>query len=143
MICLANKKDYTLLVNIWESAIKNTHDFVKAEDFEFYKSCLTTYFEHMDLYTYKNEQEQIIGFLGVSGLKIEMLFIDNLYRGKGIGKKLLEFALNELKADSLDVNEQNKQAVGFYIHLGFKIVGRSELDGEGKDYPLLHMQIQR
>lgn len=143
MIDLAEEKDYTTLENVWESAVKNTHYFLETKDFEYYKSRLTTYFQHVDLYTYKNEQEQIIGFLGVSGLKIEMLFIDNLYRGKGIGKKLLEFALNELKADSLDVNEQNKQAVGFYIHLGFKIVGRSELDGEGKDYPLLHMQIQR
>jgi hypothetical protein len=33
------------------------------------------------------------------------------------------------------VNEQNVQAVGFYLHMGFEIVARSELDGTGKPYP--------
>lgn len=40
----------------------------------------------------------------------------------------------------LDVNEQNEQAVGFYLHMGFEVAGRSELDGTGKPYPLLHLR---
>jgi putative acetyltransferase len=41
----------------------------------------------------------------------------------------------------VDVNEQNEQALGFYRHLGFEVVGRSPLDGQGKPYPLLHMTL--
>ncbi len=41
----------------------------------------------------------------------------------------------------VDVNEQNPQAVGFYEHMGFRLVSKSELDGEGKPYPILHMQL--
>lgn len=37
--------------------------------------------------------------------------------------------------------EQNSQALGFYQHIGFSIIGRSELDGQGKPYPLLHMEL--
>ena len=70
-----------------------------------------------------------------------MLFIDNDSRGKGIGKQLILYAINEQHATKVDVNEQNAQAVGFYEHMGFRTVTRSELDSEGKPYPILHMQL--
>jgi hypothetical protein len=44
-------------------------------------------------------------------------------------------------ATTVDVNEQNPQAVGFYLHIGCEVVGRSELDGMGKPYPLLHLRL--
>lgn len=39
------------------------------------------------------------------------------------------------------MNEQNPQAVGFYLHYGFVQTGRSPLDGEGRPFPLLHMAL--
>lgn len=47
------------------------------------------------------------------------------------------------QALSVDVNEQNPQAVGFYLHYGFVQTGRSPLDGEGRPFPLLHMSLLR
>jgi len=41
---------------------------------------------------------------------------------------------------SVDVNEQNQQAVGFYRRLGFEVEGRSEVDSMGKPFPLLHLR---
>lgn len=41
-----------------------------------------------------------------------------------------------------DVNEQNSQAVGFYERMGFRRAGRSEVDGEGRPYPLIHLEYQ-
>lgn len=41
-----------------------------------------------------------------------------------------------------DVNEQNEQAIGFYIYKGFSVAGRSELDGTGKPYPILHLKFE-
>ncbi|MDA4833452.1 GNAT family N-acetyltransferase, partial [Enterobacter hormaechei] len=38
------------------------------------------------------------------------------------------------------VNEQNPDAHGFYRHCGFVAVGRSERDGSGRPFPLIHMQ---
>jgi len=140
MINTAVKKDYARLRDIWESAVKETHHFLKEEDFEFYKSQLFSYFDYVDLYVYKDNKEQILGFLGVADSKIEMLFIDSESRGTGIGKRLLTYAMEELKAYKLDVNEQNEQAIGFYLHQGFKVIRRSEYDSEGKDYPLLHLE---
>lgn len=70
-----------------------------------------------------------------------MLFIDPYLRGQGIAKMLLQFAIDHLNVTNVDVNEQNIQAVGFYKHFGFKVISRSELDGTGKPYPILHMQL--
>jgi putative acetyltransferase len=55
----------------------------------------------------------------------------------------MEYAMRELRADEVDVNEQNPAAVGFYQHFGFKVVGRSPLDGTGKPFPILHMALER
>jgi putative acetyltransferase len=40
----------------------------------------------------------------------------------------------------VDVNEQNPAAVGFYEALGFVVVSRSPVDGDGRPFPLLHMR---
>ena len=132
--------DYPRLIEIWESAVVNTHDFLKEEDFAYYKKQLPVYFPHVTLSGI--EQEGIlVGFAGVAEGNLEMLFVDNNYRGTGIGKKLIEYAISHLQVTKVDVNEQNTQAVGFYKHMGFNILKRSEVDGEGKEYPVLHMQL--
>ena len=79
--------------------------------------------------------------MGIAEGNLEMLFIDNKYRGAGIGKKLITYAIDNLQVTKVDVNEQNVQAVDFYEYMGFNIYKRSNLDGEGKEYPILHMQL--
>ena len=71
-----------------------------------------------------------------------MLFIDPSHIGKGVGKVLLQNAINELNVNKVDVNEQNQKAQDFYLHQGFEIIGRSELDASGKPYPILHMKLK-
>jgi len=84
----------------------------------------------------------IHGFLGVDENCIELLFVDNASRGKGVGKYLLTYAIEHLGANEVDVNEQKPQGVGFYRHTGFEQTGRSELDGQGNPFPLLHMRYE-
>lgn len=54
---------------------------------------------------------------------------------------LLQYAIAEFGVNEVDVNEQNPQGVAFYRHMGFEQVGRSELDGQGNPFPLLHMRL--
>ena len=113
---------------------------LKEEDFLYYKEQLPVYFQHVTLFGF--EQEGIlVGFMGIAKGNLEMLFIDNNYRGIGIGKKLITYAIDNLHVTKVDVNEQNNQAVGFYKHIGFNTYKRSDLDGEGKEYPILHMRL--
>lgn len=140
MIRKIKETDYPRLIEIWESVVLNTHDFLKEEDFLYYKKQLPVYFQYVTLVGF--EQEGILaGFMGIAEENLEMLFVDNEYRGTGIGKKLIAYATANLHVTKVDVNEQNTQAVGFYKYMGFNIVRRSELDGEGKEYPILHMQL--
>ncbi len=139
-IIKGKKNDFAKLLAIWESAVRTTHDFLDNKDFIYYQSRMTVYFEKVDLYVYKNENGKIVGFMGVSGSMLEMLFVDAAFRGCGVGRKLLHYAVDKLNVCKLDINEQNNQAIDFYTHMGFKIIGRSPLDNEGKPYPLLHLQ---
>lgn len=132
--------DYPRLMEIWESAVLSTHDFLKEEDFLYYKEHLPVYFQHVTLFGFE-QGGILIGFMGIAERNLEMLFIDNNYRGTGIGKKLITYAIDNLQVTKVDVNEQNTQAVGFYKHIGFSVYKRSSLDGEGKKYPILHMQL--
>ncbi len=133
-------RDYPRLIEIWESAVLNTHDFLKDEDFTYYKEQLPVYFEHVKLLGFE-EGGILAGFMGTLEENLEMLFVHNDSRGKGVGKKLIKYAIENLKVTKVDVNEQNTEAVGFYKHIGFYILNRSELDGMGKEYPILHMRL--
>ena len=124
MIKKIKETDYPRLIEIWESAVLNTHDFLKEEDFLYYKKQLPVYFQYVTLVGF--EQEGILaGFMGIAEENLEMLFVDNEYRGTGIGKKLIAYATANLHVTKVDVNEQNTQAVGFYKYMGFNIVRRS------------------
>ncbi|MDE1461666.1 GNAT family N-acetyltransferase [Spartinivicinus poritis] len=142
-IVAVDKTEYIEIVNVWEASVRATHEFLTEADIKFFKpKILNEYLQAVEnLWCVKNRQEHIIGFVGVADDNIEMLFISPGNRGKGIGKLLTSYAVEQLGANKVDVNEQNTQAVGFYERLGFKVVSRSEVDGLGKPYPLLHMQL--
>lgn len=140
MIREIKETDYPRLIEIWESAVIHTHDFLKKEDFLYYKEQLPTYFQYVTLFGFEKEG-CLVGFIGISEGNVEMLFVDNSHRGTGIGKNLILHAINNLQVTKVDANEQNIQAVCFYKHIGFNVVSRSELDGEGKEYPILHMEL--
>lgn len=139
MIREVKKTDYPILVDIWESAVLSTHDFLKKEDFLYYREHLPTYFQYVTLYGYEQDG-RLVGFIGVAENNIEMLFVHNDYRYKGVGKRLVMYAIEKLQVCKVDVNEQNIQAVGFYQHREFSVITRSDLDAEGKAYPILHMR---
>lgn len=70
---------------------------------------------------------------------VEALFIDPAHHGKGIGKALIQHALTDCPDLTVDVYEQNTEALAFYQHVGFEPIGRSEVDSQGRPYPILHL----
>lgn len=141
MIEKGHTDNYCELINIWESAVSATHGFLSESDYKSILSQLTSYFDNVDLFIYKMDNSAV-GFIGIAGDKVEMLFVHNQYRGKGIGGKLLRFAIDELHIRYVDVNEQNKPAILFYEKSGFYGFDRSESDGEGRRYPIIKMKLK-
>ncbi|MEO0339351.1 MAG: GNAT family N-acetyltransferase [Bacteroidota bacterium] len=140
---VVNKTDYPEIVDVWEASVRATHHFLKEEDILYFKPLiLNTYLDAVELRCIKDEREAIIGFMGVAEYSLEMLFIHPQFRGKGIGKVLLGYAIRNFEVYKVDVNEQNPQAIGFYQHYGFEVIDRSPLDGSGKPYPILHMALK-
>lgn len=135
-----NEKDYQTLVEIWERSVRATHEFLTEKDItDIRKSLIPIYFKAVNIYVIFDE-DIITGFIGLSGHNIEMLFIDPGHMGKGLGTQLIEFA-KSLGVDSVDVNEQNPKALGFYQSKGFHVVSRDEFDGDGKHFPILHLSL--
>lgn len=141
-IYTVEKSDYLGLIEVWELSVRATHDFLSEESILTLKPLiLEHYFDAVELRCIKNKLNEILGFIGVAEQNIEMLFILPTEIGKGWGKMLTHYAIKNLDACKVDVNEQNPNALHFYKKLGFEIVGRSELDGQGNPFPLLHMTL--
>ncbi len=75
-----------------------------------------------------------MGFFGVADEKTEALFVHPAWHRAGIGRRLTRYAVLDLGATVVDVNEQNEQALAFYQRLGFEVHGRSELDSTGSRF---------
>lgn len=131
------------LTSVWRASVEATHDFLSEQDVERIAQYVPEAIRAVRiLVTACDDDECTLGFAGVNDDKLEMLFIDPAYRGIGVGATLLDFAVHELGVTTVDVNEQNAQARGFYEHEGFEIIGRSENDEQGEPFPILHMRLR-
>ncbi|HIC8899932.1 TPA: GNAT family N-acetyltransferase [Enterobacter hormaechei subsp. xiangfangensis] len=140
----AHPSQFERLVAVWESSVRATHRFLQESDIAALRPLLlNAYLPNLRVVIARDDVGIIHGFLGVDKNRIEMLFVDDASRGRGIGKMLLQYAIAEFGVNEVDVNEQNSQGVAFYRHMGFEQVGRSALDGQGNPFPLLHMKLSR
>ena len=132
---------YSLLVGIWERAVRATHDFLSEKDIQEIKAELIPgYFPQVEVFVLEDDRYGNVGFIGILGSKIEMLFVDTPYHGHGYGTKLIEFAISN-GTTAVDVNEQNPLAADFYMKRGFRIMSRDETDDAGRPFPILHMAL--
>lgn len=127
------------LLDVWNESVRLTHGFLTGLDIEslypYVKEALLS-IQHLIVVLNCN---QPIGFMGICRDKIEMLFLSPDYLNRGIGSLLIEIAECRYGVKWVDVNEQNDNAVRFYIHKNFKVYGRDELDVQGNSLPILHM----
>lgn len=130
------------LVSLWRKSVEATHTFLTNDDIERIAGYVPQAIEGVrQLTVAADARGTLLGFIGVDGDIIEMLFVHPEARGKGVGKLLLSHAVSTYDASRVDVNEQNEQARGFYERMGFRVVGRSETDDAGDPFPILHMQL--
>ncbi|MBN9338078.1 MAG: GNAT family N-acetyltransferase [Chryseobacterium sp.] len=133
----------TEILSVWEQSVKATHHFLMESDFEQYKKILQNFdFKDLDVFCLE-ENEKVVGFIGIHSEKIEMLFLSPDYIGKGLGRQLIDFAFSNFDIRYVDVNEQNPKATEFYQKIGFEIFDRSEKDDLGKPYPILKMKLKK
>ena len=137
----STSEDGARVVEIWRTAVQATHDFLSPEDFAAIGAQVEEFLPKTPLLLAIDEEDRPAGFMGMTGHKVDSLFIDPMLRGGGIGRLLIEHAATLYASLTVDVNEQNAQAVGFYERMGFVQTGRSETDDQGRPYPLIHMRL--
>lgn len=131
------------LLAVWEKAVRSSHHFLQEEDIEYFKPLVrNTYLSSVDVFVVRYGCGRIGAFMGVSDDMLEMLFVLPERQGKGYGKALVDFAVNECGKLKVDVNEENEKAYGFYLKMGYEIIGRDEYDSTGKHFPVVHLQYK-
>lgn len=138
-----NDKLIKELVNLWEETVRNTHLFLESEEILRIKEYVPTAIKEIPHLIIVEDKNIPLGFIGINNYKVEMLFIKNSFRGKGLGKSLLNYGIKKYNINELTVNEQNKEAKKFYEHTGFKTYKRQELDELGLPYPILYMKLEK
>lgn len=132
------------LLTVWEASVRATHLFLSDADILHIKEYVPQALAGVShLIIAEAEPNRPVAFMGVEGSRLEMLFLSPAARGKGLGKKLLQYGVQNYGVLDVTVNEQNPQAVGFYEHLGFAVYKRTDHDEEGNAFPLLYMRLKK
>ena len=128
------------LLSVWESSVRATHLFLSDGEIQSIKEYVPQALNGVaHLVVAEDEAGRAVAFMGVEDGSLEMLFIAPEERGKGLGKRLIEYGIEKYAVERLAVNEQNPRAKGFYEHMGFQVYKRTDYDGQGNPYPLLYM----
>ena len=132
------------LVNVWESSVRATHLFLSSQGIEEIKKYVPQALVTIaNLVVAVDKDNLPVAFMGIENEKLEMLFIAPEERGKGLGKRLIRYGIENYSINEVTVNEQNPQAIGFYECMGFKTYKRTDHDEQGMPYPLLYMKLER
>lgn len=129
------------LVDVWERSVRATHLFLSEAEIQAIRKYVPDALNGVShLVVAENESGHAAGFMGIEGDRLEMLFLAPEARGAGLGRRLLECGIRRYGIQTLAVNEQNPQGIGFYRHMGFEIFQRTDCDEQGNPYPLLYMR---
>ncbi len=126
LIRAAEKKDLSRIAEIFVFNNRaNYFPIFRDEYYSFSELQVVTVIENFENYigrlseTYVYDDGIIRGFITVSDGEIQKLYTDTFFQGRGIGKLLLEFAVEKLNAYFLFALEKNVKAIAFYKRNGF------------------------
>jgi len=133
--------DGACLVDIWWRSASATHKFLSPPQLAaLLPEVKALGLETLDTWVLCAPASQPVGFLVMKGRSVEALFIAPEWLRRGGGSRLMRHARLLAGPLTVEVNEQNRDAVEFYLAQGFAIVRRSPVDSAGRPYPLLHLE---
>ena len=95
LVCLVAPADRTVslveeLVKLWEASVRATHHFLTEKDILHLTPFIEEAVRGIETLLVMFLGNRLVGFLGLSDLKIEMLFVAPDYFGNGLGRQLVE-----------------------------------------------------
>jgi putative acetyltransferase len=136
----ATPADHVALLALWLASVRATHAFLDEHDIQALIPIVRDdALPNLEVWVMQRKA-LVSGFIGLSGAHVEALFVAPECFRQGCGQALLAHARQLKGMLTVDVNEQNPQALAFYIANGFKVQGRSPIDASGNPFPLLHLR---
>ena len=133
--------DRELLVDIWWRSACATHRFLSAQELEaLLPDVRALQLESLHTWVLCAPDSEAIGFLVMEGRAVDALFIVPEWLRRGGGTRLMRLARRIAGPLTVEVNEQNSDALAFYLAQGFAVARRSPTDSAGRPYPLLCLE---
>lgn len=127
---------------LWEASVRATHHFLPEEAIRDIAQEVPQALRNVPHLTVAlDDQDQPVGFLGIAGHSLEMLFLSPQHQGKGLGAQLFRHGMAQHYIAQITVNEQNERALAFYLKRSYKVHHRTPTDGQGRPYPILHLTL--
>lgn len=125
------------VMGLWLAGNEDAHPFIPKEYWRSHFSEVQEQLLQAEVYVYAADNE-IRGFIGMTGRYIAGIFVSKSYRSCGIGKRLLTYVKQKYDAISLGVYQKNTQAAAFYLREGFSIVSEAVDEATGEtEYTML------
>ena len=113
------QKDTEAVMRIWRQGNLDAHAFLSPLYFLHCYESVRRDLKTAEVYVLE-ENGAVIGFAGLSGDRIEGIFIERRYRGMGYGRDLLARCKNARSRLQLYVYKENERAIAFYRREGFE-----------------------
>lgn len=129
------EKDLERVMEIWLHTNVTAHSFVPADYWKSHYEEVEKALPEAEVYVARSEengQEEILGFLGLSGGYIAGLFVAEAWQSHGIGKELTDYVKRRKDSLELHVFAENQRAVRFYKREGFRIQEQQLAEDTGK-----------
>ncbi|MGX7031537.1 GNAT family N-acetyltransferase [Vagococcus zengguangii] len=107
---------------IWLKTNIEVHDYIDPSYWHNHLSYLREELPNVTLFISLNDNQQMMGFIGIDDGYVAGLFVGKSHRNQGIGKELIRAAQAENQSLILSVYRKNKEAIAFYESQGFVII---------------------
>jgi len=132
MIRKSRKNDINSIMAIWLESNIEAHDFIPEQYWKSNYMDVKESIKDAEVIVYE-ENEEVIGFIGIVEDYIAGLFVRADMRSKGIGEQLIDEVKKNHSTLSLDVFLENMMAVKFYMREEFKVTDKKKNKDTGFD----------
>ncbi|GAA5630063.1 peptidyl-lysine N-acetyltransferase YiaC [Acinetobacter calcoaceticus] len=134
----ATSNDFNELTKIWLQASIKAHHFIPASYWESNTTKMQEICLPMSEVYIAEDTINIYGFIALVEDTVAALFVSPEHQAKGIGKQLISYAQEMRSRLELNVYQENKNSVKFYLASGFRIINEGlDTATNAKEYVML------
>lgn len=134
----ATSNDFNELTKIWLQASIKAHHFIPASYWESNTTKMQDIYLPMSEVYIAEDAINIYGFIALVEDTVAAIFVSPEHQAKGIGKQLISYAQDMRSRLELNVYQENKNSVKFYLASGFRIINEGlDTANNAKEYVML------